>query len=100
MGVDGFVSIVLYLFIYLFTSCCIKVTVNYKFTITSNLTTGKITEELFHSSSGDTKITKLILGDILVKQIKNSSIIEDIIICEVLEKNFKLGLCYFSDWRN
>ena len=73
-------------FIYLFTSCCIKVTVNYKFTITSDLTTGRITEKLFHSSSGDPRITKLILGDILVKQIKNSSMIEHIIICEVLEK--------------
>ena len=50
---------------------------------------------MFHSSSGDPRITKLILGDIIVKQIKNSSIIKDIIICEVLEKTFKFGLCDF-----
>ena len=72
-------------------------TVNYKFTLTSDLTTRRITEELFHSSSGDPRKSNMILGDILVKQIKNSFIIEDIVICEVLEKTFKLGLRYFFD---
>ena len=68
-----------------------KVTVNYKFTLTSDLTTGRITEELFHSSSGYPRKSKMILGDILVKQIKNSSIIEDLLSVKFLKKLLNWG---------